>query len=151
MITPKYSTLNVLITSLQKHHPRKIWYGRHNIKHEFFWPKLQTPTESKFSGILLIKKQLPVSTINLDPNIPHFFALAGSIDRITIKWVCMKTKMQNNEVYNVIHHDNSFRQHCALKSNYQLVRYILFYINFIWREIVFPWYFLHTFNFVHKL
>ena len=44
-----------------------------------------------------------------------------------------------------------YRRHCTLKSQLLLVIFILFYPNFRLIEIVLPWYFLHTFNFVQKL
>ena len=44
----------------------------------------------------------------------------------------------------------SIRQ-CTRKSRLMLVDVILFNPNFRLRELVFTWYFLHTFKFLHKL
>ena len=43
------------------------------------------------------------------------------------------------------------RRQCKLNYNFLLVNFILCYPNFRLRELVFPWYFLNTFNLVHKL
>ena len=42
-------------------------------------------------------------------------------------------------------------QHFTLKLHFLLDNFILFWTNFILRELVFPWYLLHTFYFVLKL
>ena len=42
-------------------------------------------------------------------------------------------------------------RHCTHKSKLPLVNFILFWTNFILKEIVFPWYFLRTFYFLHNL
>ena len=42
------------------------------------------------------------------------------------------------------------RGHCTLKSQLILVKFYFSLLNFRLRELVLPWYFLHTFYFVHK-
>ena len=42
-------------------------------------------------------------------------------------------------------------RYCTLNSQLLLVNFYFFYPNFRLRQIIFPWYFLPTFNFLHKL
>ena len=46
-ITLQARPLNVFITDLHKHYLRFFGNGRHKIKHETRWPKIQTPLQTK--------------------------------------------------------------------------------------------------------
>ena len=82
------------------------------------------PRGGQASEVLLIVQLVPISTLCQALNITHFFVLTSCTDLLTIKKIIVKIQTQNNEVYNVLHHEQGvilYRVPSIIYGNYRII------------------------------
>ena len=57
--------------------------------------------DAKVSGVIFNMLSASASTLQKEMNITKLFDLTGSMDSLTIKFICMINQTNNNEVYTV--------------------------------------------------